>query len=145
MKKSFFVHLSRKASTFIPIFHKMLFLSYLNKRVQFVIFKPLNYSFEKTIGFYVKASLSSRPTSRLIRWYNKPGDLTKEFWKKKAIQFHETFHGLKITNWFGDGHNERVDCFQMFQIRICRGLFTLTSDVSFILKIFHMLLAIKYH
>ena len=36
--------------------------------------------------------------SRLIRWYNKPGDITKEFWEK-PIQFHGTFHGLKITNW----------------------------------------------
>ena len=43
-------------------------------------------------------SFASRPPSRLIRWYNKPGDTTKEFWEK-AIQFHGTFHGLKITNW----------------------------------------------
>ena len=50
-----------------------------------------------TIGFHVKASLASRPVSRLIRWYKKPGDITKEFWEK-AIQFHEIFHGLKITN-----------------------------------------------
>ena len=44
------------------------------------------------------ASFASRPVSRLIKWYNKPGDITKEFWEK-AIQFHGTFHGLKITNW----------------------------------------------
>ena len=67
---------------------------------QFVIFKPLSYCFEKTIRYDVKASFISRPVSRLIRWYNKPGDITKEFWYK-AIQFHGTFHGLKITNWFG--------------------------------------------
>ena len=64
---------------------------------QSVIFKPLSYCFEETIGFDVKASFASRPVLRLIRWYNKPGDVTKEFWEK-AIRFHGTFHGLKITN-----------------------------------------------
>ena len=34
---------------------------------QFVIFKPLNYCFEETIGFDVNASFASRPESRLIR------------------------------------------------------------------------------
>ena len=29
---------------------------------------------------------------------NKLGDITKELWEK-VIQFHGTFHGLKITNW----------------------------------------------
>ena len=48
--------------------------------LQFVIFKPLSYCFEGTIGLEVKASFASRPVSRLIRWYNKPGDITKEFW-----------------------------------------------------------------
>ena len=67
-------------------------------KIQFVIFKPLSCSFEETIGFDVKASFASRPVSRLFRWYNKPGDITKEFWWK-AIQFYGTFHGLKITNW----------------------------------------------
>ena len=65
---------------------------------QFVTFKPLVYCFEKTIVFDVKASFASRPRSRLIRWYNKPGDTTKEF-SEKAIQFNGTFHGLTITNW----------------------------------------------
>ena len=69
--------------------------AYLN--IQFVIFKLLSYCFQETTGFDVKASFASRPVSRLIRWYNKPGDITKEFWGK-AIQFHGTFHGLKITN-----------------------------------------------
>ena len=47
----------------------------------------------------MKASFVSRLVSCLIRWYNKPsGDITKEFWEK-AIQFHATFHGLKITDW----------------------------------------------
>ena len=65
---------------------------------QFVIFKPLSYCFEETIGFDVKASFASRPVSRLIRWCNKPSDIIKKFWEK-AIQFHGTFHRLKITNW----------------------------------------------
>ena len=42
---------------------------------QFVIFKPLSYCFEETIGFDVKTSFTRRPVSRLI----KPGDVTKEF------------------------------------------------------------------
>ena len=58
--------------------------------IQFVTFK--------TVGFDVKTSFASRPSLRLIRWYNKPGDITKEFWEK-AIQLHGTFHELKITNW----------------------------------------------
>ena len=62
---------------------------------QLVIFKPLGYLFEETIGFDIKPSFSSCPVSRLIRWYNKPGDITKEFWEK-VPQFHGTFHGLKI-------------------------------------------------
>ena len=70
-------------------------LSYLK---QFVIFKPPSYCFEETKGFDVKTSFTSRPASPLIRWCNKPGDITKEFWEK-AVQFHGTFHGLKITNW----------------------------------------------
>ena len=67
---------------------------------QFVIFKPLSCCFQETIGFDVKSSLASRPMSRLIRWYNKPGDITKKFWEK-AIQFHGIFHRFKITNWYG--------------------------------------------
>ena len=34
---------------------------------QFVIFKPLSYCFQETIGFDIKASFASRPESRLIR------------------------------------------------------------------------------
>ena len=33
---------------------------------QFVIFKPLRYCFQETVGFDVKASFVSRPVSRLI-------------------------------------------------------------------------------
>ena len=64
---------------------------------QFVIFKPLSYCFKETIGFDVKVWFASRPLSRLIRWYNKAGDITKKFWEK-AIQFYGTFHEMKITN-----------------------------------------------
>ena len=70
----------------------------ISKRIiQFVIFKPLSCCLKETIGFDVKASFTSRPVPRLISWYNKPGDIIKEFWEK-VIQFHGTFHGLQITN-----------------------------------------------
>ena len=58
--------------------HKILNLQ-TYRLIQFVIFKPLSYCFEETIGFDVKASFASRPVSRLISCYNKPGDITKEF------------------------------------------------------------------
>ena len=64
---------------------------------QFIIFKPLSYCFKETIGFDARALFASRPLSCLIRRYNKPCDITKEFWEK-AIQFHGTFHELKIAN-----------------------------------------------
>ena len=48
-------------------------IKYLN---HFVVLKPL--SLEETIGFDVKASCSRRPVSHL----SKPGDLTKEFYKR---------------------------------------------------------------
>ena len=60
---------------------------------QFVIFKPLSYCFEETTGFDVKALFGRGPASRLI----KPGDITKRF-QEEAIQFHGTYHGLKIRN-----------------------------------------------
>ena len=47
---------------------------------QFVIFKPLSYCFKDATGFDLKASFASRPESRLIKSYNEPGDITKEFW-----------------------------------------------------------------
>ena len=46
---------------------------------QFVIFKLLSYCFEETIRFDVKASFASHPVSRIVRWYNKPGDMKKGF------------------------------------------------------------------
>ena len=47
------------------LFTDLLFSTY--ELTQFVIFKPLKYCFEETIGFDVKASFASRPESRLIR------------------------------------------------------------------------------
>ena len=52
---------------------------------QFVVFKPLRYCFEETIEFEVKVSFASHPVSRLISWYNKPGDITKEIWEKATV------------------------------------------------------------
>ena len=46
---------------------------------QLEIFKPLSCCFEERIGFDVKTSFASHPVSHLIRSYNKPGDITKEF------------------------------------------------------------------
>ena len=51
-------------------------------------------------GFDVKASHTSRPVSRLISWYNSQVIQQKNFDKRVFIQFHGTFHGFKITNWF---------------------------------------------
>ena len=50
-------------------------VTYTLHALKFVIFKPLSYCFEETIGFDVKGSFARRPMSRLI----KPGDITKEF------------------------------------------------------------------
>ena len=54
--------------------------------MQFVIFKLLSYCLEETIGFDVKASFVSRPVSRLIRWYNKPGDITNQVILQKNFE-----------------------------------------------------------
>ena len=62
-------------------------------KYQFVVPKLLRYCFEETIGFDGKALFARPPVLRLI----KPGDITSKF-QEKVIQFHGTFHGLKITN-----------------------------------------------
>ena len=71
--------------------------NYLRIQYSMKIWTPLRF-FEETIRFDVKTSFASHPLSRLIRWHGKPGDITKEF-RETAIQFHGTFHGLKIINW----------------------------------------------
>ena len=43
------------------------FIKFLKLTGQFLIFKPLSYCFEETIGFDVKTSFASCPLSRLIR------------------------------------------------------------------------------
>ena len=72
-----------------------MFLEIIKLLAQFVIFKPLSYCFKQTIGFDVKASFASGPLSRLIRWCNKPGDKTKEFWEK-AISSTGLFMDWKL-------------------------------------------------
>ena len=47
--------------------------------MKFVILEPLIYLFEETIGFDVKDLFASRSELHLIRIYNKPGGITKEF------------------------------------------------------------------
>ena len=44
-------------------------------RLQFAVFKLINYCFKETIGFDVKVSFARPPILRLI----KPGDITKEY------------------------------------------------------------------
>ena len=48
-------------------------LEFIRNTDHVVIFKPLSYCFEETIGFDVKASFASRPVSR-----QQPRDITKE-------------------------------------------------------------------
>ena len=79
---------------------------------QFVIFKPLSYRFEETIEFDVKASLSSPPVLRLIRWYNK-----RILGKGYSIKFHGTFHGLKITNCYINPDNTSFP--NLFAVTTC--------------------------
>ena len=74
-----------------------VWISVLSAVSQFAIFKPLSFCFEETIGFEERTSFASRRVSLLIWWYTKPGYITKELWEK-VIQFHGSFHGLKITN-----------------------------------------------
>ena len=76
--------------------------------LQFVIFKPLSYYFEETIGFDVKASSPSCPVFGLIKWYSKPGDIAKEF-REKAIQFHTTFYGMEKLSGYLTKYETRFD------------------------------------
>ena len=57
---------------------------------QFVVFKSLSYCFKETIGFDVKASFARPPPS--VSHLFKPGE--------KAIQFHRTFCGFIVRNWY---------------------------------------------
>ena len=64
--------------------------------MQFVVFKPLIYCYEETIGFDVKASFASRPLLRLMKWYNKPSDITKEVYKMEISKYQKRSN--KISN-----------------------------------------------
>ena len=88
-----------------------------NFGTQFVIFKPLSYYFEETIGFDVKASFASRSVSRLISWYNNQVIQQKNFdkrlfsstglfmdWKlqteqRQRSQCQDSLYWLKIRFW----------------------------------------------
>ena len=63
-----------------------VFMNFIFKAFQFVIFNTLDYCFVEIIGFDAKALFASRPVSRLVSWSNEPGDITKEFWER-AIHF----------------------------------------------------------
>ena len=65
-------------------------------KFQFAVLKLLSYCFNEKNGFNVKGLVckASSVASHQTRLYN---NTTKEF-SEKAIQFHEIFHGLKITN-----------------------------------------------
>ena len=83
--------------------------------------------------------------SRLIRWYNKPGDITIEFWEK-AIQFHGTFQGLKIAKSFKPSQKKKKKdmiymgiIYTSFLSRnlLCKNVYTMSS---FIMNMSDMLL-----
>ena len=58
---------------------------------QFVIFKPLSYCFEETIGFDVKTSFARRPVSRLIEL----GNITRNL-KKRLFSSTGPFRDWKL-------------------------------------------------
>ena len=64
-------------------------------QMETVLFKPLSYCFEETVGFDVKSSFASRPLSRLIRWNNKPDDI-KEFWEKAVPREFSCVKNYKV-------------------------------------------------
>ena len=62
-----------------PLFSKNNAVCYIlecymhGSSIQFVVFKPLSYCFEETVGFDKQASFARPPVSLFI----KPGDITK--------------------------------------------------------------------
>ena len=79
----------KDGATFILLISLYSLIYLLLILYQFVIFKPLSYRFEETIGFDVKVSFAFRPVLRLIRWYNKPGDITRWILRKGySVQRH---------------------------------------------------------
>ena len=88
-------------SASFPAWFLKKYLSCYILLTQFVISKPLSYCFGETIRFDVKASFASCPVSRLIRWFNKPGYTTKEFWKRLFCLVPWDFSWIKNykLNW----------------------------------------------
>ena len=78
----FFLFLQNTSGWLLLKLTQYFFLEHFS---QFVILKPLSYCFEEAIRFEVKVSFASRPVSHLIRWFNKPCNTTKEFWKRLFI------------------------------------------------------------
>ena len=72
--------------------------------LQFMIFNPLSYCFKETIRFDVKVLFAGRPVSRLIRWHNKPVDITKEFWKKGLFNSMRLFMDWKLQTVYMKCH-----------------------------------------
>ena len=76
-----------------PLSSRRVKKSHINRIIQIVLCKTTFNN--KSYGIiFCAASFACLPISPLI----KPRDITKEF-QQKAIQFHGTFHSLKITNW----------------------------------------------
>ena len=75
-----------------PLSSRRVKKSRINRIIQIVLCKTAFNN--KSYGIiFCAASFACLPISPLI----KPRDITKEF-QQKAVQFHGTFHGLKITN-----------------------------------------------
>ena len=89
---------------------------------QFVIFKPLSYCFEDTIGFDVNTSFASRPVSRLISWYNNQVMWQKNF-DKRLISSRGHFMDWKLQTALvirqkgesQNGGNKKIKPRQIFQ------------------------------
>ena len=71
-KSEHFFRFSKRAGEVSPLPSSCALVSVTG--CQFVVFKPVSYSFDETIGFDSKALFARRPVLRLI----KPGDITKE-------------------------------------------------------------------
>ena len=69
--------------TAVQVFLKVLPCTKSWNAVQLVVFKPISYCLEETIGFDKQISFARPPVLPLI----KSGDITKEF-PEKTIQFH---------------------------------------------------------
>ena len=91
----------------ISSFYRKGLLSFI-WRVYSVIFKPLSYWFEETIGFDVTVSFASHPVSRLIRWdsrrilrkgYSVPRDFS---WiENYKLCYYDKFDPFQHLVWRG--------------------------------------------